>query len=227
MQGQRGCGRRLASAARAVSLAAAAALAACGGEHEPATSVGPPTGEVAQATAALKRYQQERAYIESHAGLYRQAAGQARPVSCFEQLHRALARPAGMEPTSSPPSLACLAGTYTGRTLAGRECVVRIDAVGSSYRFERSRADGIALVPDPAPDATTAHRFARADTEHGQLGLQWQREQRAPGGDAVAAVETLVVTAATGENGRDELRSVTYERSAGRRTEIVRCGFAE
>lgn len=120
--------------------------------------------------------------------------------------------------------VACLAGTYVGRTRQGEACALRIVANTGHQRLVRA-GNAIELelaLLRPSVPQPSALDVQWADVEVGHLGMQF----RSGGASRAGALETVVLT--SGPRGADKvptLDDLTYERTAAGNVQIVRCQF--
>lgn len=200
--GSRGLRRNGVSPRRSLLAAAAALqLIACGGGEALVT----PSGERAQPMARTQPPAAAVSPIETAAH------------SCVRQVSQAL------RANAPKVNADCLAGTYVGVDVRGKDCALVITASNGRFRFvERDRTLSVEADTTAAAAAESrAYSIERAEVETGQIGLMLSRRSAASRGD----VETFELASGETRDGSLGLISASYMRVQGSGSTIARCYF--
>lgn len=166
--------------------------------------------------AALRRAQEAAA---TPVGLQRLPALHECLRGLSEQLQAA--RPAAQHALS----IACLVGTYSGKTALGEDCFLQVD--GTQNRFTFGYGKQVAAIDwaevAVATDGQPVHNLEPTDLDAARPGVQLTRLTAVP----EVLTETLALRAGLAhQSGPLGLPQIHYQRSRGSRVEEVSCRFA-
>lgn len=179
-------------------------LAACGGSTDDPS------------VAALRRAQQAAATPVS---LQRLPALH----QCLSELSQQLQAP---KPAAQQAlSIACLVGTYSGKTAKGDDCFLQVDGTQNRFTFGYGQQTAVIDWAEVAmaADGQPVHNLEATDLDADRPGVQLTRLTAVP----EAITETLALRAGLAHQaGPLGLPQINYQRSRGSTVEEVGCRFA-
>ena len=122
-------------------------------------------------------------------------------------------------------SLACLMGTYAGKTAQGDACFLQVDAAHNRFTFGYGTQRAVIAWAELAmsADGQPVHNLEATDLDAARPGVQLSRLTAVP----EALTETLALRAGLAQTGPKGLPQISYQRALmGGKTLEVECRFA-